>query len=262
MGKGITGMEALKIDGLTKRFGGVYSLQHVSFRVEVGERLAIIGPNGAGKTTLFNLLAGQLPATDGRIYLFERDITRMAPHRRARLGVARSFQISNLFFNLTVLDNVLLAIQGTRSRSFQMFRSIAAYEDMFARAQQLLSTTALWEKRDDLVRNMSHGEQRNLEIVLSLALQPRVLLLDEPTAGLTDAESTNIFSIVNALGRDTTVLFVAHDMHLVLSVAERIIVLHYGLTIAEGTPEEIQANSRVKEIFMGIKGSTGDAGAY
>jgi branched-chain amino acid transport system ATP-binding protein len=253
MEKGIAGMEALIIDGLSKDFGGVRSLQNVSFTVEAGERLAIIGPNGAGKTTLFNLLAGQLPATLGRVFFFGQEITSLAPHRRAHLGLARSFQISNLFFNLTVLDNMLLAIQGTRTQSFRMIRSIVKYKDMFEKAQQLLNKTSLWKKRDDFVRNISHGEQRNLEIVLSLALDPKILLLDEPTAGLTDAESTNIFNMINRLGSDTTVLFVAHDIDLVLSVADRIIVLHYGQIITEGTPEEIQASSKVKEIYIGIE---------
>ncbi len=234
----------------------------MSFSVSGGERLAIIGPNGAGKTTLFNALAGQLAPTRGRVYLFGQEITNIAPNRRARLGMARSFQISNLFFNLTVLDNTLLAIQGRRARSFQMFRSIETYGDMFAKAKLLLSTTDLWEKRDVLVRNMSHGEQRNLEIVLSLASEPKVLLLDEPTAGLTEAESANIFKLISGLGSDTTVLFVAHDMDLVLNVADRIIVLHYGHTIAEGTPAEIQANPKVKEVYMGIKELAADAEAY
>jgi branched-chain amino acid transport system ATP-binding protein len=246
-------MEALRVERLTKMFGGIYSLQDVSFRVEAGERLAIIGPNGAGKSTLFNVLAGQLPATHGRVFLFGHEVTATPPHRRARLGIARSFQVSNLFFNLTVLDNMLLAIQGTRAHPFQMFHSIETYGDMFEKARRLLSMTALWEKRDDLVRNMSHGEQRNLEIMLTLASQPRILLLDEPTAGLTEAESANIFATVNDLAADTTILFVAHDIDLVLSVANRIIVLHYGQTIAEGTPGEIEADSKVREIYMGIK---------
>jgi branched-chain amino acid transport system ATP-binding protein len=253
MEEGITGMEALKFDGLSKYFGGVCSLRNVSFSVEGGERLAIIGPNGAGKTTLFNLLAGQLSATHGRVFFFGREITGLTPHRRAHLGLARSFQVSNLFFNLTVLDNTLLAIQGTLTQSFRMFRSITSYKDMFVKAQELLSITSLWEKRDDLVRNISHGEQRNLEIVLSLALGPKLLLLDEPTAGLTEAESTHIFEVISGLGDDTTVLFVAHDIDLVLNVADRIIVLHYGEIIAEGTPEEIQTNSKVQETYMGIE---------
>ena len=216
----------------------------------------------AGKTTLFNVLAGQLSATHGRVYLLGQEISSIPSHRRARLGMARSFQISNLFFNLTVIDNTLLAIQGRRARSFQMFRSIDTYRDMFEKAKNLLSTTDLWGKRDDLVRNMSHGEQRNLEIVLSLASEPKVLLLDEPTAGLTEAESANIFKVVSGLGSDTTLLFVAHDMDLVLNVANRIIVLHYGQTIAEGTPEEIQANPKVREVYMGIKESAGSAEAH
>jgi len=255
-------MEVLRVEGVSKRFGGVYSLQDVSFGVRVGERLAIIGPNGAGKTTLFNVLAGQLSATDGRVYFFGQEITRLPPHRRARLGIARSFQISNLFFNLSVLDNTLLAIQGRRARSFQMFRTIETYGDMFEKAERLLSTTDLWEKRDDLVRNMSHGEQRNLEIILSLASQPKVLLLDEPTAGLTEGESVNIFKIVSGLGSETTVLFVAHDMDLVLNAADRIIVLHYGHIIAEGTPREIQVDPKVKEVYMGIKQVTCDAATH
>ncbi len=247
-------MEALRVEKLTKMFGGIYSLQNVSFTVEAGERLAIIGPNGAGKSTLFNVLAGQLPATRGRVYLFEQEITGTPAHHRARLGMARSFQVSNLFFNLTVLDNVLLAIQGLRAHPFQMFRPIEAYGDMFSKGQRLLSTAGLWEKKDEFVRNMSHGEQRNLEIILTLASEPKLLLLDEPTAGLTEAESANMFNVVNELASDTTTLFVAHDIDLVLSVAHRIIVLHYGVIIAEGPPEEIEADAKVKEVYMGIKG--------
>lgn len=245
-------MEALKVDGLTKHFGGVLSLRDVSFRVQAGERLAIIGPNGAGKTTLFNLLGGQLSATQGRIFLFGREITSLSPNRRAHLGLARSFQISNLFFNLTVLDNTLLAVQATRTQSFRMLRPITAYRHLYSKAQQLLISTSLWEKKDELVRDISHGEQRNLEIVLSLALEPRLLLLDEPNAGLTDAESAVVFDLMNTLGADTTVLFVAHDIDLVLKVANRIIVLHYGEVMADGTPEEIQGDVKVKEIYMGI----------
>ncbi len=253
-------MEALKIDSLTKRFGGVYALKNVSFSVEAGNRLAIIGPNGAGKTTLFNILNGQLTATSGRMYFYGQDISKMATHRRADLGLARSFQVSNLFFNLTVLDNVLLAIQGTESHRFQVFRLTTAYKDMFTKAQQLLSSVDLWGKRNDLVQNISHGEQRNLEIALSLASEPRLLLLDEPTAGLTAAESANIIEMIRKLGADTTVLIVAHDMDVVFGVANRIVVLHYGQLIAEGTPEEIQANSKVKEIYMGNEEGADNAG--
>jgi len=254
-------MEAVTVEELSKDFGGVHALRDVSFTVEVGERLVIIGPNGAGKTTLFNLLNGQQSASAGRIYFYGQEVTRMAIHRRAHLGMARSFQIANLFPNLTVLYNALLALQGTQPFRFQMFRSITAYKSMFARARELLGIVALWEKRDDLVQNIAHGEQEKLELALSLASEPKLLLLDEPTSGLTAAEGAEIIDIIHDLGTDITVLIIAHDMDLAFGVAERIIVLHYGQIIAEGTPEEIQANSRVKEIYMGIEEGKEIAGA-
>lgn len=249
-------MEALRVEHLTKNFGGVQALHDVSFSVEAGDKLAIIGPNGAGKTTLFNVLNGQLSATSGRIYLFGQEITTMATHRRAHLGEARSFQLTSLFLNLTVLDNTLLAIQGTKPSRFQMFRPITAYEHLFVKAKELLASMALWEKRNDLVQAISYGEQRKMEIALSLASEPKLLMLDEPSTGLTAAESAELINMIRNLGQDITVLVVAHDMDLVFGLADRIMVLHYGRIIAEGTPEEIQADSRVKEIYMGIEEGT------
>lgn len=254
-------MEAVRVEELSKDFGGVHALRNIAFCVEVGERLVIIGPNGAGKTTLFNLINGQLSATGGRIYLHGQEVTGMAIDRRAHLGLARSFQAANLFSNLKVIDNALLALQGTQSFRFQMFRSIMAYTDIFAKAQELLETVGLWEKRDELVKDLGHGEQKKLEIALSVSSEPKLLLLDEPTAGLTAAESSEVVDMIHNLGIDITVLIVAHDMDLVFGVADRIIVLHYGEIIAEGTPEEIQANSRVKEIYMGIEEGRESAGA-
>ena len=245
-------MEALKLEGLSKDFGGVHAIRDVSISVEAGELLAIIGPNGAGKTTLFNLLSGQLPPTAGRVYLFGQEITNMAAHQRAHLGIARSFQVTTLFLNLTVLDNTLLALQGTRPSRFQMFRSATAYEHLYTKAQKLLDSMDLWEKKDDEVHAISYGEQRKLEIALSLASEPKLLLLDEPSTGLTTAESADIIDMIRNLGTDITVIIVAHDMDLVFGVAERIIVLHYGEIIAEGTPEEISTDSRVREIYMGV----------
>lgn len=253
-------MEILRVEHLSKDFGGVHGLRNVSFRVEDGERLAIIGPNGAGKTTLFNILNGQLLATAGQIYYLGKDITNLPIHHRAHLGVARSFQITNLFSNLTVLHNTMLALQGTKSRRFQMFRSISSYKGAFVEAERLLKAWALWEKRDEPVQNISYGDQRRLEIVLSLASKPKLLLLDEPSAGLTAEDSADIVQKIAELGRTTTIIFVAHDMDLVFGVAERIIVLHYGEIIAEGTCEVIQADSRVKEIYMGIEESSLNAG--
>jgi len=254
-------MEALKIEGLSKNFGGVQALKDVSFTVEAGERLAIIGPNGAGKTTLFNLLNGQEKATAGRIYFFEQEITTMPTHRRAHLGQGRSFQLTSLFPNLTVLDNVLLAVQGTKPSRYQLFRPITAYKHLFAKAQELLTAMALWEKRNDLVKALGYGEQRRLEIALSLASEPKLLLLDEPSSGLTPAECADMITMIRNLGTDITVVVVAHDMDLVFGLAERIMVLHYGQVMADGTPEEIQADSRVKEIYLGVEEGTGNARA-
>ena len=253
-------MEILRVECLAKDFGGVRALRNVSFSVETGERLAIIGPNGAGKTTLFNVLHGQLSPSAGRVYVFGQDITHMATYRRTHLGIARSFQITSLFSNLTVVDNTLLALQGTEPSRFGMFRSINAYKDTLSRAQELLEAWALWERRDDYIRNIAYGDQRRLEIALSLASNPKILLLDEPSAGLTAAESADITEKIDNLGKDVTVILIAHDMDLVFGVAERIICLHYGEIIAEGTCDEILDDLRVKEVYMGIEESAYNAG--
>jgi len=254
-------MEALRVEHLSKSFGGVQALQDVSFTVEAGEKLAVIGPNGAGKTTLLNILNGQLPATTGRIYLFGHDITHMPTRSRAHLGQARSFQLTSLFPSLTVLENTLLAIQGTKPSRFQMFRPITTYKQLFDKAEKLLSSMALWEKRDELVQAISYGEQRKMEIALSLASEPKLVLLDEPSTGLIATESSDLTSMIRNLGQDITALVVAHDMDLVFGLAERIMVLHYGQIIADGTPEEIRADPRVKEIYMGAEEGTGNARA-
>ncbi len=254
-------MEALRVEDLSKDFGGVRAVQHISFCVETGEHLAIIGPNGAGKTTLFNLLDGQLHPTGGRVYLFGQEITNVAPYSRAHLGIARSFQLTSLFLNLTIVGNILLALQGTRPSRFQMLRSASAYEHLYTKAKKLLDSMDLWRKKDDPVHTISYGEQRKLEIALSLALEPKLLLLDEPSTGLTAAESADITSMIHNLRRDITVILVAHDMDLVFGVAERIIVLHYEEIIAEGTAKKISTDPRVREIYMGSEEATGNAQA-
>lgn len=247
----MTGMEALKVQGLSITFGGVNALLDVTFSVNVGEKLAIIGPNGAGKTTLLNVLNGQLSPTAGRIQLFRQDVTTLPTHRRAHLGQARSFQITSLFPNLTLLNNALLAFHGTRPSRFQMARSVNAYRDAFSHAEKLLGSIGLWEKRNEVVNAISYGDQRKVEIALALASEPKLLLLDEPSAGLTSGESADIADMIRNLEAGITVLVVDHDMDLVFGVAERIIVLHYGQIIAEGTCEEIQADARVRDIYMG-----------
>jgi len=246
-------MEALRVEGLSKNFGGVSAVDNVSFGVEVGERLVIIGPNGAGKTTLFNLINGQLPATSGRIFFLGQNITAIPTHRRAHLGQARAFQIISLLLNLSVVDNALLALHGTKPYRFKLFRPIAHYKLISDKVQETLKALDLWGKRDELVKNLSYGEQRRMEIGLSLGLQPKLLLLDEPSAGLTMEECSGIIDMIKNLGLDITVIIVDHDMDLVFGVAERIIVLHYGQIIADGTPEQIQTDPRVKEIYLGIE---------
>lgn len=252
-------MNALRVEGLSKTFGGVQALRDVSFCAEVGERLVIIGPNGAGKTTLFNVIHGQMPATAGEVYLYEKKITHLPTHRRSHLGLSRSFQITSLFLPLTVLENCLLALHGNHPSRYKMFRPMKAYGPLNQKAQALLESVALWEKRDDWVKNISYGDQRRLEIAISLATDPKVLMLDEPSAGLTADESIGVMEMIHNLGPDITVLMVAHDMDLVFGVATRIIVLHYGQIIAKGIPEEIQTHAKVREIYMGTGEGNGHA---
>jgi branched-chain amino acid transport system ATP-binding protein len=246
-------MEALRVEDLSINFGGVKAVNNVSFSVEVGKRLAIIGPNGAGKTTLFNLINGQLSPTAGRILFFDQDVTDLPTHRRAHLGQARAFQLISLLQNLTVLENTLLTLHGTKPHRFKMFRQIRDFKEVFSQAVDELKKVGLWEKRDELVQNLSYGEQRRLEIYLGLCMEPKLLLLDEPSAGSTKEECTDIIGIIKNLESDITVLIVDHDMDMVFGLAERIIVLHYGEIIADGTPEEVQTDQRVREIYMGVE---------
>ena len=258
----VLGMEALRVVELSKDFGGIQAIRGISFSLKVGERLAIIGPNGAGKTTLFNVINGQLSPTIGRVYLFGKEITTMATHRRTRLGQARSFQLMHLFPNLSVFNNVLLALHGTMPSPLRMFRSIISYEQLMDRAQELLESMGLWERRHDLVRTISYGEQRKVEIALCLASEPKLVLLDEPGTGLTAAESAEFINIIRNFGSDITVLVVAHDMDIVFGVAERVMVLSYGEIIADGTPKQIQEDPKVREIYLGSEGSISDVRTY
>jgi branched-chain amino acid transport system ATP-binding protein len=223
----------------------------VDLAVRPGERRALIGPNGAGKTTLFNLIAGALPVTSGTITLFERDVTAAPSHRRARLGLARTFQITNLFPALTVLENCLLAVQALTPARFAMHRPLSGYTELHGRARATLEAVGLADREGARVRSLSHGEQRQLEIGLALAGAPRVLLLDEPTAGLSPAESQHMGRLLDGLDPAITVLIIEHDMDIALEVARHVTVLHYGRVIADGPRETVRNDPTVREIYLG-----------
>jgi branched-chain amino acid transport system ATP-binding protein len=243
--------EALRLDGVVKAFGGLRAVDGVSLAVRPGERRALIGPNGAGKTTLFNLVAGVLPVSGGAIRLFGEDVTRAPAHRRAARGLARTFQITNLFPGLTVLENCLLAVQALTPVKFSMLRPVSAYAALRERARATLAAVGLEAVMDARVANLSHGEQRQLEIALALAGNPRLLLLDEPTAGLSPAESRLMANLLAGLDPAITVLMIEHDMDIALALASRVTVLHYGRVIADGTRDEIRADPQVREIYLG-----------
>ena len=243
---------ALVLRGVSKAFGGLKVIQDLSLSVQPGERKGIIGPNGAGKTTLFNLITGMLPPSDGRIELFGKEVSRWPSHRRAALGMARTFQITTLFPKLTVLDNVLLAVQGLRPMKYAMWRFQSSYKDAHAKARELLESTGFWDRRLTEVRHLSHGEQRQIEVVLALASDPKMLLLDEPVAGLSVAESKELGVFLNRLDPSLTILMIEHDMDVAFSVVKSIAVLHSGTLVEEGSPDQIRRSERVREVYLGV----------
>lgn len=252
-------MEILKIQGVYKSFGGLQILADLALSLEEGEHVAVIGPNGAGKTTLLNMITGELSCRTGHIYMLGREITTMPTHQRANLGIGRSFQITRLLSDLTVLQNTLLGLYGIRPSRYRMFRQYYADGELMTKAQKLLETIDLWEAKDKPAKDISYGEQRKLEIVLSLASESKLLLLDEPTAGLSIAEVPVFVRTIKTLARDTTVLFTSHDMDVVFALASRVIVLYFGQIIAQGTPEQIRCDPKVSEIYLGTAKQKEDA---
>ncbi len=245
-------MDALSIKGLSKSFGAVEVLKEISLDVARGEHVAVIGPNGAGKSTLLNVISGDLRPEAGQVSLLGQDMTHLPPHRRVHHGMARSYQLTRVFHTRTVLQNTLLALQGKRRSRFQMVRSALSYRDILSQAERLLTLLGLWEKKDMLVSHVSYGDRRKMEIALSLALEPRVLLLDEPSAGLDLGEIHDFIALIRSLSKDITVLFAAHDMDVVFGLADRVVVLYYGQFIADGTPEAIKADPKVRAIYLGM----------
>ena len=245
-------MTTLRVEDLSKHFGGVKVLSGLTFTVESGQKVALIGPNGAGKTTLINVIGGQTPASGGNVYLGDREITHMAPNKRLHLGLGRSYQVNNLFFDLSILDNVLLALYGGAEKShFHVMQKLEKRQDFLAGAETLLKTVGLWERRFTILHTLSYGEQRLLELLCAFTSKPKLVLLDEPSAGLPTAEAFAFADTIRKLAGETTVLFCAHDMDLVFSLADSILVLYFGQIIAQGLPQEISANPKVQEIYLG-----------
>jgi len=238
-----------RTEGLTMRFGGLTALNAVSIAVPHGEIRAIIGPNGAGKSTFFNCITGVLTPTSGRIVFDGDDITGLPPHRISKKAIARSYQITNILPGATVLENVRIAVQS-RHHSWSLLRHHRSYRDVVDRARAVLLAVGLADKADELAANLSHGEQRNLEIGIALATEPKLLCLDEPTAGMSVTETHATVELIRRIAADLTILIVEHDMEVVMGLARTITVLHYGEVLAEGTPAAIQANQRVQEVYL------------
>ena len=236
-------------EGLTRRFGGLTAVNDINFQVNREEIRAIIGPNGAGKSTFFNCLTGVLPPTSGRILFNGEDITGLPPDRISMKGIARSYQITNILPNATTLENVRIAAQSRR-HGWSMLKHYTAYHDIIEKTEVVLKSVGLYAKANELAANLSHGEQRNLEIGIALATEPQLLCLDEPTAGMSAAETHGTMQLVRKIAKDLTILIVEHDMQVVMELCDRITVLHYGAILADGTPDEIQQNARVQEVYL------------
>ena len=244
-------MTALAVEKLDKSFGGLRVTAGVTLTVEPGERRLIIGPNGAGKTTLFNLITGELSPDRGAIRLFDRDITRVPSHRRPHLGIARTYQIITLFAGETLLRNVTLSLLGLMHLRWNPVARLARQEALLGRAREVLARVALDHLAERPLSQTSYGERRRVEIAMALAQDPRVLLLDEPFAGLSIDERRDVLRLVTSIPRDVTIVMIEHDMDVALDFAERITVLHFGEVVVEGTRGEVVAHPRTREIYLG-----------
>lgn len=241
----------LSAKGLVKRFGGIVATQHVNLDLKKGARHALIGPNGAGKTTLINLLTGVLEPSEGRIELEGRDITNLAPHQRVRRGMVRTFQINQLFDTLTPLETLALTVSQQRGLGAKWWQPLGRSAEVAERCEQLLEQFHLISVKDQPTKLLAYGKRRLLEIAIALACEPRVLLLDEPVAGVPAGEREELLRTVAALPADVSVLLIEHDMDLVFSFATRMTVLVNGAVLMEGTPEEVSSDAQVKAVYLG-----------
>ena len=241
----------LRTEALTRSFGSLMAVNRVDFTVHAGELRSIIGPNGAGKTTLFRLISGEMKPSAGRIWFQDKEITGWPQHMVVRLGIAKSYQITNIFPHLSVLENVRVAVQG-HARAFNFWTHAARLPGVREKAQALLVTIGLADKAAELAATLSHGAKRHLEIAIALASEPTLLLLDEPTAGMSPEETAETMVLIRELARGRTVVLVEHKMKLVMKISDRITVLHQGAFLAEGTPDEIRANPTVQQTYLGV----------
>ena len=241
----------LETRGLSKSFGALRVARDIELTLEKGARRALIGPNGAGKTTLINLVTGTVKPDSGSVFLAREEVTALAPHHRVKRGIARTFQINTLFPELTPLEAVTLAVAERLGAGGSWWRSLAREREAIDEAEAILASLHLGDDRDRPTRELAYGRQRLLEIALALATRPKVLLLDEPAAGVPQDESAELFAAIAALPQDIAVLFIEHDMHLVFRFASRIVVMAGGRILTEGTPQEIAADMRVREVYLG-----------
>ena len=244
-------MEIIKTQNLTKSFGGLVAVNHVNLGIEENRLTSIIGPNGAGKTTFFNLLTGLMKPDIGKIYLKGEDITGYPPHRITKDGIARSFQILNIFSEVTVFENVRIAVQAERGHGLELLSSIYSLEEVNEKTFEIIKAIGLSGKEYIFAKNLSYGDRRILEIGIALASNPKVLLLDEPTSGMASRETGRMADFIKNLAKGLTTVLIEHDMNIVLSISEHIVVLHQGKVIAEGTPEAIRQNDEAQEAYLG-----------
>lgn len=244
-------MEILKTQGLTKSFGGLVAVNHVSLIIEEGQLTSIIGPNGAGKTTLFNLLTGLLNPDSGRIYFRNKDITSLQPHRRVKEGIARSFQILNIFDEISVFENIRIAVQAEKGHGHEILSSINSLDEVNEKTFEIIKILGFQGKENTIAKNLSYGYRRILEIGIVLGANPKLVLLDEPTSGLGSKETSTMTKFIEKLSRDLSLILIEHDMNVVLSISARLIVLDQGEVIADGLPDEIKRNHKVQEAYLG-----------
>jgi branched-chain amino acid transport system ATP-binding protein len=243
---------ALEVVNLKKAFGGLAVTQDVSLAIKPGERRLIIGPNGAGKTTLFNQISGDLRSNSGEIRLFGADITQLPSHRRAHLGLSRTYQIITLFTSDTLEHNVTLGLLGLRPSRWQMWRPLSHYGDLVTESHRTLDSVGLLHLAQHPVSDIAYGEKRRVELAMALAQKPRVLLLDEPLAGLSNAERSQVKSLIASISRDTTVIMIEHDMDTALDLAETVTLLNYGRVIVDGERDAVIADERTREVYLGV----------